>query len=38
MFEEQFPQRGKAATEFVDARWYEEHSEDGGGSMEDGVG
>ena len=31
-------QRGKAAIELVDARWYEEHSEDGGGSMEDGVG
>jgi hypothetical protein len=31
-------QRGKAATEFVDARWYDEHDEDGGWSVEDGGG
>jgi hypothetical protein len=36
--ETRWPQRGKAATEFVDARWYDEHDEDGGWSVEVGDG
>jgi len=34
--ETQRAQRGKAATELIDVRWHDEHSEDGGSTMEDG--